>query len=222
MSGRFPTKKDKPQNLNPVITISREYGCYASQIAAQLCEKLQNISKKQSQNQQWQWLTKEILEKAASDLQVEPDNISHIFGAEDKGVLEDIVKSFASKQYTSDTKIKKTITEVVKSYGELGFVIIVGRASCVILKDHPKALHIKLHAPFKWRSDCIKERFNITATESRKQVKEMEEKRSSFMNYFRCSLPENELIDISFNRKTINTNDIVDSIIRIMELKKLI
>lgn len=208
--------------MNPVITISREYGCYATRIAEVLCQKLLERSKKLGLEQPWQFLTKEILEKAAADLQVHPDDISHIFGAEDKGVLEDILYSFASKQYTSDTKIKKTITEVVKSYGEEGFVIIVGRASCVILNEHPKAFHVRLHAPFRWRSNCIKERFDITSTEARKQVKEMEEKRATFMKYFRGNIPESEMFDMSLNRMTLSEDEIVEGIIKVLEIKKYI
>jgi len=222
MSRRIVKDKMPPRYLNPVITISREYGCYASKIAEVLCERLLERSKKLGLDQPWQWLTKEILEKSAAELQVAPEDISHIFGAEDKGILEDILYSFASKQYTNDAKIKKTITEVVKSYGEEGFVIIVGRASCVILNDHPKAFHVKIHAPFKWRSECIKERFNFTASEARKHVQEMETKRAIFMKYFRGNIPESDIFDISLNRKTLDVDQIVESIIKILELKKMI
>jgi len=214
--------KDGSKYENPVITISREYGCYASRIAEVLCQKLLLRSNQLGLTQPWKCLTKEVLEKSAAELKVEPENISHIFGAEEKGILEDILLSFASKQYTSDAKIKKTITDVIKSYGEQGHVIIVGRASPIILKDHPKALHLKLYAPFKWRSDCIRERFKISANEARDVVKEMEERRSVFMKYFRGNLPESDMFDATFNRKTLTENEIVDSIIKILELKKLI
>lgn len=222
LSERHPEKKEAPRPLNPVITISREYGCYGSRIAELLCQKLLDRSNLLGLKQPWKWLTKEILEKSAMDLKVEPENITHIFGAEEKGILEDILSSFTGKQHASDLKIKKTITNVVKSYSQEGYAIIVGRASSIILKDYPKALHIKLFAPFKWRVDCLKDRLKITTFQSKKMVKEMEERRATFLKFFKGTLPDSEIFDISFNRKTLNENEIVDTIIKILESKKYI
>jgi cytidylate kinase len=214
-------KEDSLGSLNPVITISREYGCWGNRIAELLCQKLLERSKLSELNQPWKWVTKDILEKSALDLKVSPEYISDIFDSKQKGTLADIILSFGS-QYMSNEKIKATITNVVKSYSRDGYAIIVGRASNIILRDYPKALHIKLFAPFEWRAECFRERFNLTVTQSRIQVKEMEKRRDAFIKFFRGSLHESEIFDLCFNRKTINENEIVDTIINILESKKYI
>jgi cytidylate kinase len=221
LSERLQEKEESPELLNPVITISREYGCWGNRIAGLLCQKLLERSKLSGLNQPWKWVSREILEKSALDLQVTPEYISDIFNSKQKGTLADIILSFSS-QYISNEKIKETITNVVKSYSQDGYVIIVGRASNIILRDYQKVIRVKLFAPFEWRAECLRERLNLTDTQSRIQVKEMEKRRAAFLQFFRGSMPESEIFDLYFNRKTINENEIVDSIISILESKKYI
>ena len=52
----------------PIITFSREYGCYASQIAEILCKKLNQIFQSQNKLPLWKWISKEILEKQPRNL----------------------------------------------------------------------------------------------------------------------------------------------------------
>jgi cytidylate kinase len=219
LSERLQEKEESPNSQHPVITISREYGCWGNRIAELLCQKLLDKSKLSGSYQPWKWITKDILEKSALELKVAPEYISDIFDSKQKGTLADIILSFGS-QYMSDEKIKSTITKVVKSYSRDGYAIIVGRASNIILKDYPKALHVKLFAPYEWRAECLRKRLNLTVTQSRIQVKEMEKRRAAFIQFFRGSLHESEIFDVCFNRKTINENEIVDSIISILESKK--
>lgn len=221
LSERLQEKEESPESLNPVITISREFGCWGNRIAELLCQKLLERSEHSGSNQPWKWITREIMEKSALDLKVSPEYISNIFDSKQKGTLADIILSFGS-QYISNEKIKATITNVVKSYCHDGYVIMVGRASNIILRNYPKALHVKLFAPFEWRAECYKERHHLTVSQSRIQVKEMEKCRDEFLQFFRGSLHESDIFDLCFNRKTINENEIVDIIISVLESKKYI
>ncbi len=204
----------------PIITISREYGCYASQIAEKLCSRLNQILVSKDKKPLWKWISKEILEKAAEDLKQHPSNISHIFGAEEKPMLGDLIISFSNKSYTSDSKIKKTIIDVVKRYAENGNVIIVGRAGCVITKDFQKTFHIKLFAPIEWRIEQIQKRFQITAEEAKQKVLTNDQHRATFMGFFRGNIPDSQLFDMTFNRATIPEDIIIDSILNVLELNK--
>lgn len=204
----------------PVVTLSREYGCYASQIAKILSEELNKMKKKAS-IPEWQWISREILEKAAIELNQRPDDISHLFSAEKKGFLADIVTSF-SKQYKSDNHIKNTITKIVKNYGDEGNVIIVGRAGCIITKDLTKTLHIKLIAPIEWRTKQISHRHKICKDEALKLVQENDLKRSTFMSFFKGNIPDSEVFDMILNRMTMNEKEIVHAIINVLQSRSYI
>ena len=58
----------------PVITISREFGCEATPIAEGLIEKLNTLHTKQND---WQIISKEILEDVSNELNVTPVRIEH-------------------------------------------------------------------------------------------------------------------------------------------------
>jgi len=218
---------DVSENKNkihgPVITLSRQYGCYASKIAQLLADKLSARELPKGVSHHWSLISNEILDNAAQKLQVEPEKIAPLFGADEKNFLTDLVSSFSAKKYTSDSKIKKTITSVVKSYAEHGHVIIVGRAGCIIAKHIAKSLHIRLEAPYEWRVNRIMQRFDISKAEAIKQVEEFEKKRKTFMSFYNNENNDNcELFDAVFNRATLTENEIVESILKLVDLKNIV
>lgn len=224
MSERMKQEHLAHKEPGPVITISREYGCYASKIAKLLVDKLNHSQKSLStkNDSEWHYITKEILEEASQKLQTDPEKISHIFGATQKDFLHDLIESFSTKRYASDSNIKRTIKLVVQSYAEQGKVIIVGRAGCILTRHIPKSLHLKLAAPYEWRVERIMERFNLEPAAARKQVSESDEKRKNFMAFFKGNKPDCQLFDLVFNRSTLSDEEIVESIYKIALLRKII
>jgi cytidylate kinase len=76
-------------------------------------------------------------------------------------------------------------------------------------------------APFCWRVNIIKNRFNISSSEAMEKVKETDKRRETFMDFFRGNKPDSELFDIILNRSTISTEDIVDHIYMIGQSRSL-
>lgn len=205
----------------PVITISREYGCWGSRIAELVCEHINSIYLKDT-TKKWKPVDRHILSKVSQQMNRDPHSVAHVFGAKDKGLLADIVDSFSSSSYTSDDNIKRTISNVVKSFSEQGNTIIVGRAGCVLAKHIPKSIHIKLTSPFEKRVARIEKRFSISNKEARKQVEEIDKKRKHFMAFFDGNKPDDELFDIVLNREFLKEPEIVSLIIDLAKMRKLI
>jgi cytidylate kinase len=222
MTARLEEETPIKKESGPVITLSREYGCYASHIASSLNEKLTEASQLDDKTVKWKVISNEILQEAAKDLETDPSKISHLFGANEKKFLSDLLESFSTKKYVSDTAIKRAITGIVRSYAEEGHVIIVGRAGCVITKDIAKSIHIRLNAPLDWRIRRIQERFSISESAAKKQVAEFDEKRKTFMSFFRGDKPDTELFDATFNRAKMTEDEIVASIMKIAQSRRFI
>ncbi|MCK5538068.1 MAG: cytidylate kinase-like family protein [Bacteroidales bacterium] len=201
----------------PVITISRDYGCYASEIAQKLTAKINEEIK----GPKWQYITKEILVEAAKELGSREHEIAHIFGAESKTFLGDLAISFGQKKYTSDALIKKTIKKVVRAYSEQGHTVIVGRAGSIIAEDITKSLHIKLIAPKEWRINAIANRYELLKTDATKIVEEHDITRTKFMEFFSDRSPDCDLFQAVFNRASLNTNQIVNAIFYLAKQKTL-
>lgn len=218
MSGLHKEDEKEPEKreLGPVITLSRQYGCYGSEIAQMICDEINKLIVEE----RWQVVSKEVLEDAAKRLKVNPTDISHIFGAEEKGFLTDLRESFRNN-YTSDSQIKRAISRVVKAYAEGGECVIVGRAGCVIGKHIKKALHVRLFAPFNYRVTQIQKRFSIDEKTAQKQVADIDKKREVFMSFFSGNKPDADLFDAVFNRATLSNQQIVAQIIELAQFKNL-
>jgi cytidylate kinase len=142
---------DMSQSPGPVITISRQYGCAAKELAQKLTAKLNEVIKEKKGTKEWTWINKEIFENTAKALNLKESRILHVFEGEKKGLVESIILSSSEKYYASDNKIKKKIIEIVRSFAEQGHTIIIGLGGVVISRDLKKSLHIRLQAPFEWR-----------------------------------------------------------------------
>lgn len=205
----------------PVITISREYGCYGNEVADLLTKKI-NAIQTVEEKPEWVLVSHQVLHDAAESLKTKPDEISHIFGAKEKSIFGDLVSIFAKDKYLSDIQIKRAIAQIVRSYSVQGNTVIVGRAGCVIAKHIKQSVHVRLIAPFNWRAETIKKRFGISTSDAMEKVKDTDKRRETFMEFFRGNKPDSELFDIVLNRSTIDTEDIVDLILKLAKVRGVI
>ncbi len=211
-----------PKEPGPVITISRQSGCSARRLTEKLVEELNKRTPKQKERKEWDYINKELLQKAARELDVKPSEIAYVFKYQERNALGDIFASYANKYYKSDRKIRKTIADVIRSIASEGSIIIVGRAGVVLTKDIMKSLHISLEAPLEWRSLMISERYDLSFAEARKSVLEMDKKRQRFRESFEGRNTDYTWFDVTFNRMSLTENEIIEAVIRMMETKKLI
>ena len=212
--------KEQP-SLGPVITISREFGCPSKVISAELAEIL---TKRNAgiPDQPWKVITKEILDKSANEIGMEPEKIAYIFNFEKKNMLDDILEAFSYKYYKSDRKIKKTVREIIHSFGEAGNIIIIGRCGATITRDIEKSLHIRLIAPLEHRLIWIKSKFKIDNKEARKMAIDTDKNRAQLRDEFAGKKVDDLEYDLIFNTKTITTEQIVEIIIKSLETKNII
>jgi len=215
--------KPHPSDLGPVITISREYGCPAKLIANRLADKInETIRKNHGKGHQWSWIGKEVLEESAKELHLKPELVKDIGESKETGLLNDILLTFSNKFYPGDIKIKRKIGEVIKVNAEKGNVIIVGRGGASICKHIPKSLHIRLRAPLEWRINEIAKRQNIDVDEAEMKIMEIDEKRELLFEFFEGVKADEYLFDVTYNVMALNENEIVESIMKILEMKKMI
>jgi cytidylate kinase len=214
-------EEDAQPEHGPVITLSREYGCFGSEVGKMLATKI-NAQALGKEKEEWFFVSHQVLHDAAEALETKPHEISHIFGAQEKSMFGDIVSLFSKDKYLSDIQIKRAIAQIVRSYSEQGHSIIVGRAGCVIAKHIKRSIHVRLIAPYCWRVNVIKSRFNLTPNEAMALVKETDKRRESFMDFFRGNKPDSELFDLILNRATLSTQEIVDQIYTLAQSRGLL
>jgi cytidylate kinase len=225
LNRRLHEAGDKNSNLKepgPVVTISRQSGCSARRLTERLVEELNKRRKADDSSREWDYVNKELLQKAARELDVEPSEIAYVFKYQERNALGDIFASYANKYYKSDRKIRKTIADVIRSIAVEGNIIVIGRGGVVLTKDIMKSLHVGLEAPLEWRSLMISERYDLSFADARKSIIEMDKKRQRFRESFEGRNTDYTWFDVTFNRMSLTENEIIETIIKMMETKNLI
>ncbi|MBU8892285.1 MAG: cytidylate kinase-like family protein [Bacteroidales bacterium] len=217
---KYNIPKKEVKSSGPVITISRDFGCPANLCATDLAELLSNMDK--NNKEPWKVVSKEILDRAAHELGLSAEKIEFVFKYEKKSAVDEIIESLSSKYYKSERKIRNTIRDVIRSIGEQGRVIIVGRAGSVILGDIPNSLHVRLIAPLKYRIDGVSRRHEISHNEARKLTLEMDQKRAQLRNDFAGGKLDYVDYDIIVNCENLKSDDVVELIAKAAEMRKLI
>ncbi len=211
---------ENPGQPNPVVTISREYGCPSKLIAMHLTRelnKLYNLEKPA----RWKFINKEVVEATAKRLEMNPNEVNYNLNAGEKGFVGDVLASF-SQNYVSSLRLRKTITSVVRSIAEQGFVIIVGRGGVGILQNAPFTIHVRLQASREWRIGEISKTKNLGIRESSKMVDEMDKKRIAIIELMTGGKFHPNLFDISFNCQTLQNEEVVNTIVELMKIRKMI
>ncbi len=214
------TKAEKPPG--PVVTISREFGCEAIGISQKLASHINTYFKGIGETDNWEIISKEILEESAKALQTHTDRIEYIFKFEKRSQVDEFFLSMTSKQYQSDWRVREAVQNVVKAFAHRGHAIIVGRAGAQITRDIEKSLHIKLMAPFKWRVNHIKDKYQTSEKLAHKKVKEMDANRHKLLEMFSKKAGCQHCYDVYYNVSTLSIDAIISDIVHMMQLKKLI
>lgn len=214
--------KIKAVETGPYISISRDFGCMANVIAQKLSDILTKRNKAKGINQNWQWLNKTLLQESARALELSPSKIEYVFHSQRKTVMDEVVSAMSTRYYKSDRKIRKTITEVIRSIATSGNVIIVGRGGVAFKEDNPRSLHIKLVAPIEWRIDRISLNYHKSRQDALKAILDVDHERKYLVDSFLGYCTDETIYDIVFNRSTMDDDMIISTILNIMEQKNLV
>ena len=206
----------------PIVTISREMGCSGTQVTELLVNEL-NKRYEFKFRDPWKWVGKEeIQDAAAHTLNMQPEDISYVLEAKKKTMMDDILQSFSNKYYKSDRTIRKTVKDVIRSIACQGRVVILGRGGVAITRDIPRSLHINLEAPLEWRVLRIAQKLDIEPSAAERYILEIDKKREEFRDYFGGKNTDYTRFDMTFNSMTLTIHEIVDIIIKTMEIRKFI
>jgi cytidylate kinase len=94
----------------------------------------------------------------------------------------DLTKSH--EQEVDDALYMKTVTAVIRELGQRGDIVILGRGSNLLLREHPTALHVLTVAPLELRVQRFAEREGISSQEAAKRVHDLDKGRAAFHHKF--------------------------------------
>jgi cytidylate kinase len=145
-----------------VLTLSRELGAGETQFATALGERLK-----------MQVYDRELLEQEAVHLGVPEAEIEKI-DERPAGIFQRFRPGSIYQRYI------ETLGQIMEQLAERGDVILVGRAGNCVLRDNPRALHVRLVAPMPVRLRRVMEYRWVRERVAKKLVAESDDQRRSF------------------------------------------
>ena len=121
-----------PKKHPPVITISRQHGCFGAETAVELSKLL---------GRGWIVIHREILEAISNDSGVEKQYLTQ-FDEKTIPWIQEVFNGFQEESF-NDGSFLNHLKKLTKSWAERGRVIIVGRGANFIIKE---GFHIRLVA----------------------------------------------------------------------------
>jgi len=211
------TIMSKPASQDgPVITISRQTGCDARQVAENVVD---NLNRKYG-TKKWKWIDKDIIYKVAEELNTDPGRVENFYKGIELSDISEMIMAF-SGNYVTDMRVKKAIKDVVLSMCKEGYIVFVGRGSVAIARDIRNALHVRLVAPFYWRVENVMKKKEMDIETAEEYVVDTDEKRFSLIQNFldKKPLSLDYLFDAIINRSSFSIQEIADFITTMFEKK---
>lgn len=219
-------KLDGNLSPGPVITISRECGCSAKRIATKLSKILTGYSyhSETKTDVEWRWISKEILEESARELQMDSDHVKNVFLSEKKLLLEEVSNAFSTEKVydAEDQKVIETVGTVIRSFAVAGHHIIVGRGGEILSQGITDRLAVRLEAPLEWRVNRIMQISSLSHSDASDYVIEIDRQRDLFVEHIAGRKVNNADFDVIFNYSTMLDDHIVDAIVNVLKNKHII
>jgi cytidylate kinase len=119
-----------------------------------------------------------------------------------------------------DTRYLAGLNSVIKELAESNSIVIRGRGSQFILKDHPRAFHVLTVAQQEVRVKRVMTDMKIDEEAARKEITRFDSSRREFTKrYFQAELEDPINYDIVINTSIINYKDAAAIIIKALKSK---
>jgi cytidylate kinase len=203
-------------DAGPVITISRQTGCDARQVAENIVDSLN----RRANTTKWRWVDKDIIYDIAKELNTNSERVESFYKGIELSNMSEMIMAF-SGGYVSDMRVKKAIRDVVLSMSREGHIVLVGRGGVSIAHDIPDSLHIRLIAPFYWRVANVMKKKEMDVETAEEYIVDTDEKRHNLITTFleKKSLNIDYLFDITINRQSFDIIETADMIVSMYEKK---
>ena len=208
MQQQSPNYQNSNTSPGPVICISREVGCKGVKFAQQLAAELE----KQPGNKKWKVISKEILAESARELNMDPAKLQSNLHNKDRSAFDDILNAFSEKRYKSDGKIRKTLIDLISSFANDGYCIIVGRAGHIIARDIEKSLLVRLTAPLEWRIQQTMKLNDLNEKEAIDFMTKIEEERLNLRKHIADDSAKHDTFDLTIDLSRMDIPATIDII----------
>lgn len=197
-----------------ILTIEREYGSGAGEIAQTIAEQLG-----------WKLWDHALTEEIAKRAQVDPSTVGRCEERMDSR-FHRLAKAFWRGSYERSSSVLSQpvfdtdrmvgmIQEIMNRIGQEGNAVVVGRGAPYFLREHPNAFHVFLYAP---RAEKIRRTIaeGHSEQETEELVDSVDRERAAYIkHYFNADWPTRSLYHVMLNT-AVGNNSVVRTILNTM------
>ena len=208
---------DAEKGINPFVTVSREAGAGGHSVAEAILAELEKRSGPLFQG--WHIIDHEICELLSREpgLQVSYHKlITHEYHSQ----IQDMLNQLVAGDSPQDKVLKKIFT-FFRSLASVGKVILVGRGGCVLTRNLPLGVHLRLVAPLDDRIRATMTSLGYGEKKARELIQEQDKGRKVlFRNFFNCDVSDPLLYDAVWNTAKVPAEVIARSVVDLIEARK--
>jgi len=165
--------------MGKAVTISKDYGCGAVEVARRLAKDLG-----------YEYIDKSIvvdlakkMKTSAGKMTTYEDGVSlGLFKFIDKFMTQAKVQNILSDDfgYVDDAGYRLALEGLMKDLADQGSVVIVGRGGQCILEDRADVIRTRLIAPLEFKKDFLSSKASITKDEAETIINAKEEEKKRY------------------------------------------
>jgi len=163
----------------PFITISRQYGVGAFEVAGKIVDAINNLKKSEPE---WAAYDKNLLDKIVEDLGLSR-SLADTLTSNARSQLTELFQTSFSK-FPTQVAIYRKLAETVRTMAYNGNVVIVGRAGNLITRDMANGFHVRLIAPAKWKINRLTQLYGMPYKEAEQVIVTKDKERDSYIKEF--------------------------------------
>lgn len=188
----------------PTLTISRQAGCGALEVAEKLVTFLQPRMPKGAPP--WTVFDRNLMEKVLHDHNL-PARLAKFLPEDRMTELQDIVDEVFGLHPPSWTVVRQ-ISETILQLAELGGVILIGRGANVITAKLPNAFHVRLVAPLENRVEHAREFYQMSQKAAREFCLKADRGRRRYLKkYFDADVDDPLLQHLTINTGLVSYDE---------------
>jgi cytidylate kinase len=192
-----------PARFRPAVTISRETGSGAMEMADKLAEYLQTRAPGPCG---WAVFDKNLVARMLQEHDL-PDQLAQFIPEDRVSSIRDMMEQVLGLHPPSETLVRQ-IGETVVHLAELGHVILVGRAANIITRRMTNVFHVRLVAPLEKRLVRVQARRQVSREAALELIKKEDAaRRHYFKTYFKADPDDLLLYDLTINTDRIASDE---------------
>lgn len=208
-------KEEKPR---PFITISRQYGCFARDIAETLAKSLNELQN----TDKWITYDKNLINKIEEKYNIS-EKIVETIDTKRREEMSELWRTMLS-DLPPQVAVFQKLASTIRTLAIHGNAILVGRGSVVITRGLRYGLHVRFVAPLQYRIQKVMQIHKIKdRLTAEKLIEDKDKQRHEFMTqYIKFDAYDPASYDLTFNIAQFTPDQIASIVIAALKSRKLI